>query len=171
MVEPNWWTQRETGAWERVREALERDWEQTKADFSGRHSGHDLNQQLADTFKQVAGTEAIPPIDVSNSAAEAFNMDDAFNHVEPAFRYGVGTGSKSAEDQEWDAMLEQELSMEWSALAPTKPWIESKNHVRRGWEAIRAARKGQSGKIGWALLWLLGIPLPVLLVLYLIRGH
>ena len=29
----------------------------------------------------------------------------------------------------------------------------------------------QSGKIGWALLWLLGIPLPILLVLYLIRGH
>ncbi len=29
----------------------------------------------------------------------------------------------------------------------------------------------QAGKIGWALLWLLGIPLPVLIVLYLIRGH
>lgn len=25
----------------------------------------------------------------------------------------------------------------------------------------------QSGKVGWALLWLLGIPLPVLLLLYL----
>ena len=28
-----------------------------------------------------------------------------------------------------------------------------------------------SGKIGWALLWLLGIPLPVLLIIYLLRGH
>lgn len=28
-----------------------------------------------------------------------------------------------------------------------------------------------SGKIGWALLWLLGIPLPVLLIIYLIKGH
>ena len=27
-----------------------------------------------------------------------------------------------------------------------------------------------SGKIGWALLWLLGIPLPVLLIAYLIKG-
>lgn len=26
------------------------------------------------------------------------------------------------------------------------------------------------GKIGWAILWLLGIPLPVLLVLYVLRG-
>ncbi len=28
----------------------------------------------------------------------------------------------------------------------------------------------RSGKIGWALLWLLGIPLPVLLIIYLIKG-
>ncbi len=27
-----------------------------------------------------------------------------------------------------------------------------------------------SGKVGWALLWLLGIPLPVLLIAYLIKG-
>jgi len=26
------------------------------------------------------------------------------------------------------------------------------------------------GKLGWAILWLLGIPLPVLLVLYFLRG-
>lgn len=26
------------------------------------------------------------------------------------------------------------------------------------------------GKVGWALLWILGIPLPVLLVLYMLRG-
>lgn len=29
----------------------------------------------------------------------------------------------------------------------------------------------QSGKIGWAILWLLGIPLPVLIILYLIWGR
>lgn len=29
----------------------------------------------------------------------------------------------------------------------------------------------QSGKIGWALLWLLGIPLPVLIAVYLIWGR
>ncbi len=28
----------------------------------------------------------------------------------------------------------------------------------------------QAGKIGWVLLWLLGIPLPVLLLLFLLRG-
>jgi hypothetical protein len=33
-----------------------------------------------------------------------------------------------------------------------------------------AARRGESGRVGWVLLWLLGVPLPVLLVLYLLRG-
>jgi hypothetical protein len=28
----------------------------------------------------------------------------------------------------------------------------------------------QRGKVGWALLWLLGVPIPVLLVLFLLRG-
>jgi hypothetical protein len=28
----------------------------------------------------------------------------------------------------------------------------------------------ESGKIGYALLWLLGVPLPILLIIYLVRG-
>lgn len=28
----------------------------------------------------------------------------------------------------------------------------------------------QAGKVGWILLWLLGVPIPVLLVLFLVRG-
>lgn len=31
-------------------------------------------------------------------------------------------------------------------------------------------RNRQDGKIGWILLWLVGIPLPVLLVLFILRG-
>jgi hypothetical protein len=27
------------------------------------------------------------------------------------------------------------------------------------------------GKIGWAILWLLGVPLPVLLIFYLLSGQ
>ena len=27
-----------------------------------------------------------------------------------------------------------------------------------------------SGKIGWALLWLIGVPVPVLLIFFLLRG-
>jgi hypothetical protein len=28
----------------------------------------------------------------------------------------------------------------------------------------------ESGKVGWAILWLLGVPLPILLVLFIMRG-
>lgn len=39
----------------------------------------------------------------------------------------------------------------------------------RGLSARLKARREQ-GKIGWILLWLIGIPVPVLLVLFLLRG-
>ena len=28
----------------------------------------------------------------------------------------------------------------------------------------------QAGKVGWILLWLLGVPIPILLILFLLRG-
>lgn len=28
----------------------------------------------------------------------------------------------------------------------------------------------EKGKIGWILLWVLGVPIPILLVLYFLRG-
>lgn len=30
--------------------------------------------------------------------------------------------------------------------------------------------RSEEGKVGWALLWLLGVPIPVLVLLFLIRG-
>jgi hypothetical protein len=30
--------------------------------------------------------------------------------------------------------------------------------------------RNQQGAIGWVLLWLLGIPIPILLILFLVRG-
>lgn len=34
----------------------------------------------------------------------------------------------------------------------------------------RHLRQRQGGKMGWILLWLLGVPIPILLVLFLLRG-
>jgi hypothetical protein len=39
---------------------------------------------------------------------------------------------------------------------------------RRGMR-INSLRR-QSGKLGWIFLWAIGVPIPVLLVLYLLRG-
>lgn len=38
----------------------------------------------------------------------------------------------------------------------------------QGWYEVM--RKNEEGKIGWILLWVLGIPLPILLILYVLRG-
>ena len=35
---------------------------------------------------------------------------------------------------------------------------------------LREKLARQEGKAGWILLWLLGVPIPVLLVLFLLRG-
>ncbi|HEU4602539.1 MAG TPA: hypothetical protein VFS24_11245 [Steroidobacteraceae bacterium] len=35
---------------------------------------------------------------------------------------------------------------------------------------LKTRMQKQEGKIGWILLWLLGVPIPVLLVLFLLRG-
>ena len=31
-------------------------------------------------------------------------------------------------------------------------------------------KRYEEGRVGWVLLWLLGIPLPILLILFLLRG-
>ena len=44
-------------------------------------------------------------------------------------------------------------------------------HARRmvaNWHELKV--RAQSGKVGWILLWALGVPIPVLFVLFLLRG-
>jgi hypothetical protein len=35
---------------------------------------------------------------------------------------------------------------------------------------IELNRRVEEGKVGWIFLWLLGIPIPILLILFLLRG-
>lgn len=35
---------------------------------------------------------------------------------------------------------------------------------------LKSWARTQDGKVGWILLWLLGVPIPILLVLFLLRG-
>jgi len=37
-------------------------------------------------------------------------------------------------------------------------------------KVYRKTKDAASGKVGWVLLWLLGVPIPVLLILFLLRG-
>ena len=44
---------------DRAKDALDRDWEQTKSDLPGL-DGKDLDQDVDDTVKQAAGKEPVP---------------------------------------------------------------------------------------------------------------
>ena len=55
---------KKTKAPSKIKEALKRDWEQTKHDITKK--GVDLNQDVTDTVSQATGNESIPPPFVPN---------------------------------------------------------------------------------------------------------
>jgi len=122
---PSWWNDEHESAWDRVKGAMKRDWEQTKADVSSK--GHELNQDVGDTVKQAAGKQPIPPGNLPN------RDDDAWEDVEPSFRYGVGARSQYG-DREWDDRIESKLKEEWGDLKSGRTWDEAKGWVRRAWD-------------------------------------
>lgn len=63
--------------------------------------------------------------------------------------------------------MECELRKKGIAEQPT-----AVNRMKMTNSPVWTSRRGkmESGKIGWILLWLIGVPIPVLLVLFLLRG-
>lgn len=49
-----------------IKEALERDLEQTKSDLTGDRKGQDLDQDVDNTLKQATGNDPVPPQSVPN---------------------------------------------------------------------------------------------------------
>jgi hypothetical protein len=127
---PYWWTDSQTSAWERTKEALRRDWEQTKADFTD--GGRELNQDVGDTIKQAAGKQPIPPRTVPNTESES----DTWTRDEPALRYGFGA-RHFYHDSEWNNEVESRMSRDWEAMGQGSTWDQVKNAVRRGWESAK----------------------------------
>ncbi len=58
-VHPTWWTGQDDSVWDRIKEALKRDWEQTKADLSI-DTGRELRQSAVDTLRQALGLTPLP---------------------------------------------------------------------------------------------------------------
>jgi len=127
MTNPSWWNKQHDSAWDRVKTALKRDWEQTKADFSKK--GHELNQGVGDTVKQAAGKEAIPPGNAPNQSWE---------DVEPIYKYGVGAREQyGAEHKSWGEQVERKLEGEWTSLKHGRAWQDVKSSVRKAWDSTK----------------------------------
>lgn len=119
-TQPRWWTGKYDSAWDRVKEAFRRDWEQTKHDFGGKQP--DLSQNVDDTLAQAAGKRAIPSGRVPN-----------YDEQERSFRFGYGARMHySGKYSDWNDELEHELQEDWN-----EDWPTSREAVRRGWEFSR----------------------------------
>ena len=121
---PVWWTPENDTAWERVKTAVQRDWDQTKHDFGGNEP--DTNQQVSDTLKQAAGKEPIPPRQIPT-----------FEEVEPAYRFGYGAQLRYGKQfSVWNGDLDSKLEEDWERTYPGEEnaWSRFRPVVRRGWE-------------------------------------
>jgi hypothetical protein len=129
---PSWWTEETHGsAWERVKEALRRDWEQTKKDLH--LGGHELNQGLTDTLKQATGKQSIPPDDGPNPPKVIGDWDD----IELPMGYGYNARQYyGTQHSDWDDELEGKLKTEWESAKATghRGWNDVKQFVRHGYE-------------------------------------
>lgn len=136
---PTWWKE-ETHAsgWDRVREALRRDWQQTRHDLHA--GGHELNQGVKDTVKQMSGKQPLPPIDQANPPKVIGSFDDA----ELPLEYGYGARREFAEDR--FSLVEPQLRSEWERTnhATSRRWDDVREYVRRGFE-LREERPSRQG--------------------------
>jgi len=139
MNKPKWWNQEHDSAWDRVKDAMKRDWEQTKSDLTGGRKGHDIDQDVGDTVKQAAGKQPIPPATMKNPPDVDDNYKDKdWTRVEDDYRYGVGARKQyGTEHKDWNDRLEGKLREEWGDLKSGRTWDEVKSSVRRGWERVK----------------------------------
>lgn len=130
MSKPSWWNDEHESTWGRIKGALKRDWEQTKADVSSK--GHDLDQGVGDTVKQMTGKEPLPPGNVPN--------ESKWDEVEVEYRYGAGARTHHGKTGGWDE-VQAKLKEEWNDLKSGRTWDEVKSRVRRGWDHKDGSKK------------------------------
>ena len=126
--------------WDRIKEALRRDWEQTKHEFSS-NAGHELNQDIGDTLKQAAGKQAIPYDNRPNPP----RVIDTWDTAEPAIQFGYEAATHNRDAYgEWSNHLDSTLADRWRQQnAKGRDWDDVRHYVRHGFEyGRREAAKG-----------------------------
>lgn len=58
----------------------------------------------------------------------------------------------------------------YETVEPPARWLAFCNRPRERRNTMRLNRRLEEGRVGWIVLWLVGIPIPVLVLLYLLRG-
>jgi hypothetical protein len=129
---PSWWSNEVHGsAWDRVKEAMRRDWSQTKHEMHV--GGHETSQSVTDTLKQAAGEQHLPTINQVNPHRLISEWSDA----ELPYRYGYAARQQyGAEHPQWSEELEAKLQDEWTTAQDriAYDWESAMHLVRRGYE-------------------------------------
>jgi hypothetical protein len=135
---PKWWKDEYGSAWERIREAVRRDWQQTLHDLHA--GGHELNQKVGDTFKQAEGKAPIPDINRANPPSVIGTLDGQWEKVEQPMKYGFAAGRQFGDlHPAWDQDIERKLEAEWEAQGPSRgTWGEIRGHVQKGYERSKS---------------------------------
>ena len=113
MRDNHYWKTEHDSGWQRFKDAMKADWEQTKNDF-GSDTARDLDQDVDDTVKQMAGKQPIPDVD-----------------REEAYRYGYSAALTSNRD--WDDSLESELRTNYKG-----DYDRDSLYVRRAYDRQRS---------------------------------
>lgn len=135
---PSWYDDKVHGStWQRVKAAMQRDWEQTKSDFTP--GAQDLNQDIGDTVQQAAGKAPMPAPGAPTPPSKREMKKDAklaWADVESpiAFGYAARTHYGTTHPQ-WDDRIESELEGEWNRGNAREKWEDVKTSVRHGFTA------------------------------------
>jgi hypothetical protein len=122
---PKWWSQQHESAWDKVKAAFKRDWDQTKHDFGGKEP--DTDQDVDDTVKQAAGKQPIPP-----------RGEPTYEELEDGYRFGYGARSHYGNQyREWNNQLESQLKEDWEQTYADRAWNQYRNSVQVGWNRER----------------------------------
>lgn len=123
---PNWWDSTYESAWERVKAAFKRDWDQTQHDLGA--SVPNTHQNLPNTLAQAMGEETIPPRGVPT-----------YEDAEAGYRFGYAARRYYGhEPTPWSTEIEQQLRKDWEGLAAHSPrsWDRYRETICRGWSHI-----------------------------------
>jgi hypothetical protein len=124
---PAWYTDADDSAWDKIKEAFQRDWTQTKHDFGADEPN--LDQQVGDTVSQAVGSKPIPPGEMKTPHPDSIR--DEYNEIdEPAYRYGYAASRYYGLDRDWDDETEESMQKEWG---DKNEWERQREAIRRGW--------------------------------------
>lgn len=126
-IRPAWYMPEDDTAWEKVKAAFRRDWQQSKRDFGGNEPN--LSQNTGITAARATGSKPISTAKTPASHPAVNSTSDYNEDHEPAYRYGYAASRQYGSSNDWDDQTESILRKDWD---DETEWERHREAVRRG---------------------------------------